>query len=82
MVLNYSQNPLVVTFILILISSSSVSVFAQNNFTSPAKVIVQNDAVLKIPNGVILTIGSGHNITIESGGGVLIKSGGVLQVNS
>ena len=54
----------------------------ENDFTSPASVLVQNGAVLIIPDNVTLTILSGNNITIESGGGTLIKSGGNLQVDS
>jgi hypothetical protein len=62
-----------------MISSSCT---LDNSFTSPASVMVQNNAVLHIPNTVTLTIPSGENITIKFGGGVWIKNGGALKVLS
>ena len=54
----------------------------ENNFTSPANILVQVEAILTIPNGVTLTIPSGNNISVVSGGGILIELGGTVIVVS
>jgi len=49
------------------------------NLSSPANVIVQNNAVLTIANGAMLNIDM-HNfaLRVKSGSGVLIKAGGKI----
>ena len=52
----------------------------ENNFTSPANILVQDGATLTILNGFILGIDfTQFNLTVESGSGVLIQSGGAIK---
>jgi hypothetical protein len=53
----------------------------ENDFTSPANVIVQNGVVITIPNGVILNVPAGNKISVLSGGGILIEFGGSLLIS-
>ncbi len=50
----------------------------ENDFTSPANIIVQDGVILTIPNGITLSVPSQSNVTILSGGGILIEFGGTL----